>query len=286
MLDAGGDFPLTCRQPSHKTLHEHLDGIRLPTRRRTVGRGAKRRIHRHRWINDLPIRDGDDALRVNWLEIASARPDGAVTCRGAFVASLHVDRDNVAELADCARARWKIENETFNVPGSTAATSNTTSATAGTTSPPCSSSSTCSPSPCTPPANSPRRSGSRPASDRARRQRGQRAPRPSATSGGHRDGCRTSWRGLRLSISDVRGRAGERPVKAAGGFGWANGAGGARRAALTGRGREPGSKESTPRAALPDQPAFRSSSRTTRRSVSSSSSAERCSRSAWLMAVW
>ena len=56
-----------------------------------------------------------DALRVNWLEITSAKPDGTVTYRGAFVTSLDVDRDNVAELADCARARWKIENETFNV---------------------------------------------------------------------------------------------------------------------------------------------------------------------------
>ena len=111
----GRDFLLTCRQPSHKTLYEHLDGIRLPSRRRTAGRGAKRRVHRCRWINDLPIRDGDDALRVNWLEITSAKPDGTVTYRGAFVTSLHVDRDNVVELADCARARWKIENETFNV---------------------------------------------------------------------------------------------------------------------------------------------------------------------------
>ena len=42
MLDAGGDFLLTCKQPSHKTLYEYLDGIRPPTRRRTAGRGAKR----------------------------------------------------------------------------------------------------------------------------------------------------------------------------------------------------------------------------------------------------
>ena len=56
-------------------------------------------------MTDLPIRDGDDALRVNWLESTSARPDGTVACRGAFLTSLDVDRDNVAELADCARAR-------------------------------------------------------------------------------------------------------------------------------------------------------------------------------------
>ena len=115
MLDAGGDFLLTAKQPSHKTLYEYLDGIRPPTRRRTTGRGARRRVHRYRWMTDLPIRDGDDALRVNWLEIVSAKADGTVTYRGAFVTSLDVDRDNVVELADCARARWKIENETFNV---------------------------------------------------------------------------------------------------------------------------------------------------------------------------
>ena len=115
MLDAGGDFLLTAKPGSHKTLYEYLDGIRLPTLRRTAGRGAKRRIHRYRWMTGLPVRDGDDALRVNWLEVASARPDGTVTYRGAFVTSLDVDRGNVAELADCARARWKIENETFNV---------------------------------------------------------------------------------------------------------------------------------------------------------------------------
>ena len=81
----------------------------------TSGKGSRRRVHRYRWMNDLPVRDGDDALRVNWIEIVSARPKGKVTYRGAFVTSLPVDRDNVAELADCARARWKIENETFNV---------------------------------------------------------------------------------------------------------------------------------------------------------------------------
>ena len=115
MLDAGGDFLLTCKQPSHKTLYEYLHGIRPPTRRVTTGTGSRRRAHRYRWMTDLPIRDGDAAPRVNWLEIVSARPDDTVTHRGAFVTSLDVNRDNVAELADCARARWKMENETFNV---------------------------------------------------------------------------------------------------------------------------------------------------------------------------
>jgi len=115
MLDAGGDFLLTAKPASHQTLYEYLDGIRLPSRRVTAGAGSRRRVHRYRWMTDLPIRDGDDALRVNWLEITSARPNGKVTYRGTFVTSLPATRDNIAELADCARARWKIGNETFNV---------------------------------------------------------------------------------------------------------------------------------------------------------------------------
>src|SRR5208283_2750968 len=52
---------------------------------------------------------------ANWIgfEILDAK-DG-VKYRTAFVTSLPVTKANVAEIADCGRARWKIENESFNV---------------------------------------------------------------------------------------------------------------------------------------------------------------------------
>ena len=115
MLDSGGDFLLVAKPNSHSTLYESLHAIPMPTRRTQSATSTRRRIHNYRWMTDLPIRDGDDALRVNWLEIKSARPDGTLTYRGSFVTSLPINRDNVVELAECARARWKIENETFNV---------------------------------------------------------------------------------------------------------------------------------------------------------------------------
>ena len=40
---------------------------------------------------------------------------GQVTYRNSFVTDLPVNRANVAEFAEAGRARWKIENETFNV---------------------------------------------------------------------------------------------------------------------------------------------------------------------------
>ena len=111
----GGRFILTCKPHSHETLYEYLHGIALKTHRTVVGRGRQRRTHRYRFMSGLPLRDGEDALRVNWLEIEIARPNGAVTYRNAFVTDLAVNPDTVAELAACGRARWKIENETFNV---------------------------------------------------------------------------------------------------------------------------------------------------------------------------
>ena len=112
---AGGNFIFVCKPSSHRTLGEYLQGTVPQEIRRTAGRGSGKRLHRYRWMADPPLRDGADALRVTWLEVEIARSDGRVTYRNGFVTDLDVTQDNVAEIAACGRARWKIENETFNV---------------------------------------------------------------------------------------------------------------------------------------------------------------------------
>ena len=116
----GASFILVCKPSSHKTLAAYLQGVLLDGYSESRGRGAARRIHRYRcqnwrWMSEVPLRDGDDALAVNWLEVEITRPDGKLTYRSCFVTDLPVDRLTVALLAACGRARWKIENETFNV---------------------------------------------------------------------------------------------------------------------------------------------------------------------------
>jgi hypothetical protein len=54
-------------------------------------------------------------MTVDWLSIEIVNAAGNITYRNSFVTGLPVDRDNVAELAACGRARWKIENESLNV---------------------------------------------------------------------------------------------------------------------------------------------------------------------------
>jgi hypothetical protein len=114
-LDAGGHFIFVCKPSSHPLIEEYLTGIDPPIFEQSVKRGKQRVVHRYRWLSDLPLRDGADARRVNWFQIEIINPTGKTTYRNSFVTDLPVGPDNVVELAACGRARWKIENETFNV---------------------------------------------------------------------------------------------------------------------------------------------------------------------------
>jgi hypothetical protein len=112
---AGGNFVFTCKPVSHALIQEYITGVDLPTHSVRVKRGREWVTYRFRWLTEVPLRDGRDALKVNWFEIEICNAAGDVTYRNSFITDLPVDRDTVADLAACGRARWKIENETFNV---------------------------------------------------------------------------------------------------------------------------------------------------------------------------
>src|SRR5271157_550998 len=113
--DVDGHFIFVCKPSSHPLIQEYLTGIDLPTFEETIKRCKQRALYRYRWLHDVPLRAGDDALKVNWFEIEIRNAQGETTYRNSFITDLPVDRENVVELAACGRARWKIENETFNV---------------------------------------------------------------------------------------------------------------------------------------------------------------------------
>jgi len=116
VLAQGGDFLFVCKEDSHKTLYEYLRGAE--PRQHTVSErrmGGRTRSYIYRWVENLPLRDGKDALNAHWLSVEVVDQAGKTTYRSAFVTSLTINPENVAEIGACARARWKIENESFNV---------------------------------------------------------------------------------------------------------------------------------------------------------------------------
>ena len=111
----GGHFILTCKPSSHRTVTEYLYGAKLEEHRETVLKRGKRATTVYRWLADVPLRDSADALKVNWFSIEMFDGNGKRTYYNSFVTDLPIAPGTVAELAACGRARWKIENETFNV---------------------------------------------------------------------------------------------------------------------------------------------------------------------------
>jgi hypothetical protein len=105
--------PTTHRDSSTRKF---IEGAPLDEHTVTERRPGKHSlIYHYRWIEGVPLRDGKDALSVNWLGVSIINAQGKTTYDGAFVTSLPVTADNVVEVAACARSRWKIENESFNV---------------------------------------------------------------------------------------------------------------------------------------------------------------------------
>ena len=111
----GGNFIFTCKPASHQTITEYLTGAELEEYRQSTVTRGKRTTTIYRWLSGVPMRATDDALIVNWFSIEILNGKGKRTCSDGFITDLPVTTGTVAELAACGRARWKIENETFNV---------------------------------------------------------------------------------------------------------------------------------------------------------------------------
>jgi len=73
----------------------------------------KGRVHRYRWVNGVPLNGSKDADNVNFFQY-ELMPKDKVTYRNSWVTDIPVDEHIVVELVKGGRARWKIENETFN----------------------------------------------------------------------------------------------------------------------------------------------------------------------------
>ena len=109
-LAAGLNFIFVCKPSSHPTLYEWLGGLITTQGVHTLTRERDT----YRFATALPLRDGDDALAVNWCELTTTDADGKVLYHNAFVSNHAIHAGNVAAIAQAGRARWKVENENNN----------------------------------------------------------------------------------------------------------------------------------------------------------------------------
>lgn len=113
------NFLLVCKPDSHPTLYEEIalldkiQGVAGLVTHHWNGRSRKRWTYRY--VNQVPLRAGEDALWVNWCELTIAHEQtGEPLYRNTFVTNHDLTEDRVALIVRCARARWKTENESHN----------------------------------------------------------------------------------------------------------------------------------------------------------------------------
>jgi hypothetical protein len=114
----GCHFLFVCLPQSHPTLYEWVGDFEragaLPTHTVTRWTGKQRLTDTYRYLNDLPLRDGDDALLVSWCELVTTDAAGRVLYRNAWASSHRITAKTVVAIVAAGRARWKIENENNN----------------------------------------------------------------------------------------------------------------------------------------------------------------------------
>jgi hypothetical protein len=110
-LEKGADFILVCKPDSHKFLYDFIDGADLG---KVTVKGKRGKYSQYSFITNVPLNGRKDSLTVNWCMMEEFDKNGKRLYKNAFVTSLTITKKTVADIADCGRARWKIENETFN----------------------------------------------------------------------------------------------------------------------------------------------------------------------------
>lgn len=121
LLDHQLHFILTCKPDSHPALYEEVQLLErvegaVGSKRIRRWNGRQHEVWQYRWANELPIREGPDALKGNWCELRLINEEsGEQLYHNAWITDYILDDITVEAVAQDGRSRWKVENEGINV---------------------------------------------------------------------------------------------------------------------------------------------------------------------------
>lgn len=119
VIEKGWSFILNCKDDSHKWLVETVQNSYIHEVQdvKWEPRKKKQVIYTWKYLNDVPIRyDERNPFLVNYLSL-EIMPEGGKkpSYYNSWITNKPISEQNVRYLAECGRARWKIENEHNNV---------------------------------------------------------------------------------------------------------------------------------------------------------------------------
>lgn len=118
-LSLNYNFIFVCKSQSHKYLYEWLSDFDNPEEdlhEHIIKKwtGKENLFFHYRFRNDVPLKEGKDALYVNWAELTIFDEKGNKRKHFSYVTNHMITKDNIVALIEAGRAKWKIENENNN----------------------------------------------------------------------------------------------------------------------------------------------------------------------------
>lgn len=94
----------------HKYLFEFIKAVKCQEKEERDSNGT---IHHYRWFNGAPLNDVNADCGINFLDYEEISPRGEVQ-HFTWITDIELSASTVRAIMRGGRARWKIENETFN----------------------------------------------------------------------------------------------------------------------------------------------------------------------------
>lgn len=109
ILEIGAHFIVNANPSGNSTLFDWLKGVPLEKKKIQT----KTESIELQFCNGIPLNDANHDLLVNFIDCVIRDRKGKMT-HFSWVTDLLITQDNVHTLARTGRARWRVENETFN----------------------------------------------------------------------------------------------------------------------------------------------------------------------------
>jgi len=94
----------------HKYLFEFVNAVKTDEKEITDSKGTRKKF---RWKNKFPLNDSNPDCLVNFLEYTEISAKGSIK-QFTWVTDIPLNEKTIYLVMKGGRARWKIENETFN----------------------------------------------------------------------------------------------------------------------------------------------------------------------------
>lgn len=103
-------YILVVSPEGNKSLFEFLKGVKLTD----YTYFDEKFIYKIRYVNNIPLNDVHVGIDVNFLEASVYDVNGELQYHNSWITDIMITNDNAYRLYQGGRARWKVENETFN----------------------------------------------------------------------------------------------------------------------------------------------------------------------------